>query len=100
MVMQSSGTITLQQIRNQWQAALAGYYGGSTAQMTSYGVALPAYNLLAYRGTNYFYEIDATDTGYATFPSGTITLETFYGKSPFPEWNCNCACSDCVCANC
>jgi hypothetical protein len=95
MVLPSSGTITLQQIRNQWAASQAAYGGAMPG-----GFAAPSYNLLAYRGTAYYYEINVATSGSGTFPGGTITIETFYGKTAYPEWNCNCNCLDCTSNNC
>lgn len=96
MALQTSGTITLQQIRNQWEYGRVNAYGGSTPA----GFAAPSYNLLAYRGTLYYYEANIVTSGLGTFPSGTISLENFYGTTNYPEWNCNCNCFDCVCQNC
>jgi hypothetical protein len=101
MVMQSSGTITLQQIRNQWATsfvALQAKYApndpyAAVQAFTGHPLAPASYNLLAYRGTSAW-----SPGGLLILPAGTIQLQNFYGISGNDEWNCNCNC-DCNCTS-
>lgn len=64
-LMQSSGTITLQQIRNNWvSSGVTGYY-----------------SLVPYRGQPYTTSGAYVQAG--TMPLNPITIQNFYGKGPY-----------------
>lgn len=101
MPMQGGGTITLQQIRNEWEAADQGYWipnNGTRGNGAGYSppIAYPSYNLNAYAGTTYFYNDGNGNSPQASFPGSSISIMMFYGKASYPAWNCNCDCANCT----
>lgn len=85
MVLQSSGTIWMSQIRDEFYNSGPPWslYGTDNNNLM---------NLNYYRG-KYFY-VPGTDS-YQQFSTGTIYFSDFYGK----QGRCQCLC-DCLCGDC
>lgn len=81
MTLQSSGAISIYDIKTNFNGQNADTYG-----YTNWGTT--TYDLNFYRG-KYRYKSGA----WGLFSSGAITMNDFYGS----DGNCNCVC-DCDCA--